>query len=81
LFLIPNTLGQSVFLALIAASGMLFEQHLITPTTDVEKYRQVGILMIALIYLPATLLTLRRPNEGNLPLWITGPYDRLVRRR
>lgn len=62
LFLIPASLGESVALALVSSLGILVEQHLISPHTEVELYRQIGSLMVVLIYLPATAMILRRPN-------------------
>jgi hypothetical protein len=70
LFLVPATLGQSMVLALIAATGMLIEQHYLVFASDAEHYHQIGTLMVALIYLPATILVLRRPNCGPGPAWL-----------
>lgn len=44
--------------------------------THVEN---AGMLSLALVYLPALLMVLRRPNEGELPGWITWLADRARR--
>ena len=36
-----------------------------------EWVRTVGTLSVALLYLPATIMVLRRPNEGPAPVWLT----------
>ena len=70
LFLIPRNLAESILLALIASTGMLIEQYALSPTGEVEHYRQIGTLMVLVIYLPATIMILRRPNTGERPVWL-----------
>lgn len=69
LLLVPATYRESLSLSLISSLGFLLERHLVGNQPDVA-YHDVGTLMIAFIYLPATLLVLRRPNTGELPDWI-----------
>ena len=32
--------------------------------------RDIGLLMVVFVYLPALAVVLRRPNEGPLPAWM-----------
>ena len=66
LLLVPATLLQSLVLSLISSLGFLYEWLLYRPNAT---YVDIEPLMIALVYLPATLLVLRRQNEGNVPQW------------
>jgi hypothetical protein len=51
------------------------EPHMLAAFTG--WVRTVGTLLVALVYLPATAMVLRRPNEGEPPAWIAP----LMRRR
>jgi hypothetical protein len=70
LFLIPATYRESLLLSLVSSLGILFQLEFTPPATEIEFNRTVGVLMIAFIYLPATLLVLLRPNRGELPPWL-----------
>lgn len=67
LLLVPATLLQSLVLSLITSLGFLYEWVLYRPNAT---YVDIEPLMIALAYLPATLLVLRRRNEGTVPQWL-----------
>jgi hypothetical protein len=69
LFLVPATLTEMVYFTLAVSTGALFEQYVIQPADEIEYNRQIGTLMIALAYIPATLMVLRRPNEGRFAVW------------
>jgi hypothetical protein len=69
LLLVPATFRESLSLSLVSSLGFVLERHLVGNQPDVA-YQDVGTLMIASVYLPATLLVLLRPNTGELPDWI-----------
>lgn len=69
LFLVPATFRESLALALVSALGYFLPPHVMTARNEVEFNQQMGSLMVAICYLPATLLVLRRPNVGELPAW------------
>jgi hypothetical protein len=75
LLLVPTSFRQTVLLSLVATCGTFF-QGTVATLDEAEYNRGVGILMVAFAYLPATLLVLFRPNEGELPPFV----DRLIRR-
>lgn len=69
LLLIPNTLRQSLIYSVILSLGFLLPPYIIPHGTEEAMDAQAGLLMIALAYLPATIMVLRRPNEGAPPAW------------
>lgn len=71
LLLVPSTLLESLILSLVSSLGFVVERVLVGWQANVA-FRDVGSLMIAFLYLPATLMVLRRPNEGPIPGWL-GP--------
>lgn len=70
LFLVPATYTESLVLSLVSGLGVLFQFRFMNAGSEAEYNRIVGILMVAFIYLPSTLLVLRRPNEGQLPFFL-----------
>jgi hypothetical protein len=76
LLLIPATYRESLLLSLVSSLGMLFQWQFMTANSEIEFNRTVGILMIAFVYLPATLLVLLRPNRGELPPWLERVFAR-----
>lgn len=80
LFLVPATFRESIILSAVSTTGgawwqVLFGQEFIAGHSEEELGRITGILMIAFVYLPATLFVLHRPNEGKLPPFM----NRLIR--
>ena len=69
LLFIPRTFLESLLLSLMSSVGFLVERTLVGWQPDVP-YKYAGELIIAFLYLPATFLVLRRPNEGELPPWL-----------
>lgn len=70
LFLVPGNFREMVYFGLVVSTGSIFERFAMVSTTEIDFNRQVGALMVAVGYLPATILVLRRPNEGDLPPWM-----------
>ena len=62
LLLIPATFRESLLLSLISSTGFLVERTMVGWRPN-EPYVHIGLLMIAFLYLPATIMVLRRPNE------------------
>jgi len=69
LLLIPNTYRQSLVYSAILSLGFILPPYVIPNGPEARMDMQAGILMIALAYLPATIMVLRRPNEGPPPAW------------
>jgi hypothetical protein len=72
LFLVPASLAEMIMLAGACALGILGEKLLLTTTDNVIFNRQVGALLVAFVYLPATVLILRRPNIKAAAPWSEG---------
>jgi hypothetical protein len=69
LLLIPNTFRESLVYSVILSLGFILPPYIIPKGTEQAMDAQAGVLMIAIAYLPATLMVLRRPNEGAPPAW------------
>jgi hypothetical protein len=67
--LVASTFRETLVLSLISILGYIVPPYVMTARNEVEFNAQVGSLMVALLYLPATIVVLRRPNEGELPPW------------
>jgi hypothetical protein len=71
LMLVPRTFWQSVALVGIGYVGHTWVRlHLPPVFHERLSYQLVGQAMIWSLYLPCTLMVLRRPNEGWLPPWV-----------
>jgi len=66
LLTLARTYREACVLSVLSTLGSL--PMLKTATHDFEGLRIMGDLMVASAYLPATLMILRRPNDGE-PLW------------
>lgn len=66
-FAIPATLNEACVLALLSHAA----RWALLPTASYPVFQDVAdetaIMSIALVYLPAVILVLRRPNEGAMP--------------
>jgi len=71
LLLAASTFRESLFLSVVSMLGYFIPPYVMTASNEAQFNAQVGALMVALCYMPATLLVLRRPNEGELPAWLT----------
>lgn len=63
LFLIPASAVEMMVLVALSSSGFLLQDFIMTAANETEFNQQVGALMVALAYLPAVVMILRRPNE------------------
>jgi hypothetical protein len=75
LFVIPATWREACVLAIVSSVGAVLGGYLIGPVDSLEAFQ--GALMVATAYLPATIIVLRRPNEGAMPAWLSAA-ERLV---
>jgi hypothetical protein len=71
LFLVPRTFVETAFLVACSYAqhflGRFFVSGMPTPE---EHLRLSGQWLALAMYAPATIMVLRRPNEGNAPAWI-----------
>jgi hypothetical protein len=71
LLLVPRTFWQSVAVVALSYIGHLWVRlHLPANYHDDLAYHLVGQAMVWSLYLPCTLLVLRRKNVGELPAWL-----------
>ena len=81
LMLVPHSFWQSAIL--VALSYLQYYLALwLTPATagHAEAQQMAGTMLALFLYLPATLMVLRRPNEGPVPAWLETRTTRLTRR-
>jgi hypothetical protein len=62
LLVIPSTATEMMLLCSVSSLGYLLQDSVMTATNETEFNQQVGALMVALAYLPAAMMILRRPN-------------------
>jgi len=74
LLLVANTRRESQVLSLVSSVGFLLIRFIVHGQPEVQFNREVSALMLAFAYLPATIVVLRRPNEGNAPAWFPRRY-------
>ena len=69
LFIVPETYGESAALSLTCSIGLLLS-NLGPDFPPVSFVSMRGMLNVAVCYLPATIVILRRPNEGPAFSWM-----------
>jgi len=69
LLLAASTFRESLFLSVVSMLGYFIPPYVMTASNEAQFNAQVGALMVALCYMPATLLVLRRSIAGELPAW------------
>lgn len=67
LFLVPANATEMMALVAISSSGWLMQDLVMTAANETEYNQQVGAMMVALGYLPAVIMVLRRPNRASDP--------------
>ncbi|HYN80354.1 MAG TPA: hypothetical protein VES88_02555 [Gemmatimonadaceae bacterium] len=71
LFTIPATWRESVAMAVVATAGAWIAGSSLHPVASLAAlYDWIGMLIVFSVYLPATVLVLRRPNSGPSPAWL-----------
>lgn len=78
LFLVPETWYQSIILSIASSIGFLSYYPRMDQVSDMQVNHDVGALIVAFVYLPATIMVLMRPNEGTPPSWLL-PILRRIR--
>lgn len=63
LFLVPRNRNEMMILCGVSSLGYLLQDTVMTARNETEFNSQVGAMMVALAYLPAVIMVLRRPNE------------------
>jgi hypothetical protein len=76
LFLIPRTKLQMITLALLSDVMYLAMANLSAQHETIAYYARARLAIVWLLYVPALIMVLRRPNEGEVPTWV----DQLTRR-
>jgi hypothetical protein len=72
LLIVAATYREACFLSLVSSAGWLAAYlFFVGGWRSAESRFVLSSVLVALCYLPATLLILRRPNVGPSPLWIT----------
>ena len=79
LLLVARTLVESMALALLSHVGGLL--WLLTRNPNDHPAWDATYLVLASVYLPALILVLRRPNEGELPPWLARLVEKLLASR
>jgi hypothetical protein len=71
LFLVPRTAGEAALLS-AASFAVQFRLDAVMPTiaSDRMKFEFVARLLAWVMYPLATIMVLRRPNEGDVPPWL-----------
>jgi hypothetical protein len=70
LFAVPRSFGESVFLAGTTMFGAWYADNFLDPTTAGGLIASVGNVIVLTMYLPVTLMILRKKNEGPPPVWL-----------
>jgi hypothetical protein len=70
LLLVPDTFRQSLLYSVVLSLGFILPPYIIPTGPEEQMDARAGVLMIAIAYLPATIMVLRRPNEGAPPAWM-----------
>jgi len=68
LLALANTWREAALLSIVSSLGSLPEMR--ANIHDLPRLRVLGDLMVASAFLPATIMILRRPNEGVGPWWM-----------
>jgi uncharacterized protein YjeT (DUF2065 family) len=70
LFLVPRGWRQMLTLTVLSWCATIFVRRVYQPDGLTQGVIAYGPTMTALLYLPCTVMVLRRENEGLVPLWL-----------
>lgn len=71
LFLVPRTFWQSATLVVLSYGAHFWVRaHLPPSYHESLNYHLTGQALVLALYLPVTIMVLRRPNEGPAPSWL-----------
>ena len=71
LFLVPASWTQSLVLVALNWVAQIVVITMQPYATLADRARMSATVSVALLYLPCLIMVLRRPNEGDVPAWIT----------
>lgn len=71
LFLVPASWAQSLLLVALNWIAQIVVITLQPYTSLADRAHTSAIVSVALVYLPCVIMILRRPNEGDLPAWLS----------
>lgn len=66
LFLVADTFHETMTLSVLSCLGFLLYYPLMDAGSDVQVNHDIGALIVAFVYLPATIMVLRRPNQRDI---------------
>lgn len=69
LLLVALTFRESLFLAITTAAPMVYEAAFGLGDGGLDLYPRSSLGLMAAAYVPAIIIVLRRPNEGDPPAW------------
>jgi hypothetical protein len=70
LLLVASTFRESLILAVTTMAPLVYEMAFGLGDGTLDVYPRSSLMLMAASYIPATLIVLRRPNEGSLPAWL-----------
>jgi hypothetical protein len=70
LLLVPRGWRQMISLAALSWGASLFVREVYSPTNLTEEIIAYGPTMTLMLYLPCTVMVLRRANQGTMPGWL-----------
>lgn len=78
LLVIPATFREACLLALAVTSGTVVSYFVPAPSDSLDSINAFfGAITVATAYIPATIIVLRRPNDGAYPAWLVPASRRL----
>ncbi|MDP9177467.1 MAG: hypothetical protein M3O61_07290 [Gemmatimonadota bacterium] len=81
LLLVAETFRESLLLAVTTMAPLAYEMAFGLGDGILDLYPRSSLMLMAASYIPATIIVLRRPNEGPLPAWAELIRRQLVRKR
>ncbi len=81
LLLVASTFRESLVLAVTTMAPLVYEMMFGLNDGTLDVYPRSSLILMAAIYIPATIIVLLRPNEGPLPAWVELIRRQLVRKQ
>ena len=69
-FLVARTRREGIILAIGMLALTIYGQLAPPPASLAASVQQFGPARVALVFFPALVMVLRRPNEGSIPAWL-----------
>jgi hypothetical protein len=71
LFLVPASWAQSLLLVALNWTAQIIVITLQPYSSLADRAKMSATVSVALVYLPCLIMILRRPNEGEIPAWLS----------